>query len=269
MKIIYASGQTCNQFWIYSNFIAEAYENKENFLIWMPDITVVDYPNLLNSNIIGFPLYFKSLAKVLGHKKYIRFLTLFFGNKYSIYLCEKFLNIIPHVYFVKENVTTKKSKFRLKNLDQIKYIYTPDKNITDEVDDVFREKNNAILVGVHIRRGDYLTYENGKYFYGLEEYKDMMLQMVKLLPNKDVIFFIASNEDVSIPFFSGLNCFSLPNSSSVKDSYALSLTDYIIGPPSTFSAWSSLYGDIPLYFIEDSKVKMSLDKFKKIVDMWF
>ena len=29
MKIVQATGQTCNQFWIYSNFLADAIENNE------------------------------------------------------------------------------------------------------------------------------------------------------------------------------------------------------------------------------------------------
>jgi len=197
-------------------------------------------------------------------------LSLIFGNRYILHFCSLFLNKIPNITFKQESVTTKKSKFRLKHLDTIKHLYTPDKSITGAVDSIFL--NNRIkksrIFGVHIRRGDYVTYQNGKYFYDLEEYKILMEQVVNLFPEEKVIFFIASNENISSSIFSTMDCFLLPNSFAVKDLYGLGLCDYIIGPPSTFSAWASLYGDVPLYFIENISNIVTLGDFKKIKDIW-
>jgi hypothetical protein len=271
IKIVHADGQTCNQFWIYSNFIAESLENNSKFSIWIPDVTICHYPNLLKTGFISFPLYFKWLERFFGYEKYIRILSILFGNKFVLRFCKLILNKVPNIVFMQEGVvTTKKSNFRIKHLDTIRHIYKPDNAITSEVDSIFlnnRMKNNRII-GVHIRRGDYLTFQNGKYFYDLIEYKELMEQIVDLFPEDKVSFFIASNENVSMSDFAGLNCFSLPNSFAVKDLYGLGLCDYIIGPPSTFSAWASLYGDVPLYFIEDIKNFVTLDVFKKIKDLW-
>ena len=110
---------------------------------------------------------------------------------------------------------------------------------------------------------------DGKYFYTLAEYENMMCKITDFFPGEKVAFLITSNENISTSYFSSLNCFVIPNSFSIKDLHGLSQTDYIIGPPSTFSAWASLYGDIPLYFIENSKNNFTRDSFKKIQDVWF
>lgn len=54
-----------------------------------------------------------------------------------------------------------------------------------------------------------------------------------------------------------------------EDLFSLSKADYIIGPPSTFSAWASLYGTVPLYFIESSNSDFKIPDFINIKDIWF
>ena len=48
---------------------------------------------------------------------------------------------------------------------------------------------------------------------------------------------------------------------AIEDLYALARCDYLIGPPSTFSAWASFYGKVPLYFIEDVRYCPYLTEF--------
>ncbi|MCW3058345.1 MAG: hypothetical protein JWQ02_166, partial [Capsulimonas sp.] len=43
--------------------------------------------------------------------------------------------------------------------------------------------------------------------------------------------------------------------------YSLSECDYILGPPSTFTAWASFYGQKPLYKILEPEAAVSLDDF--------
>ena len=96
-----------------------------------------------------------------------------------------------------------------------------------------------------------------------------MERMLLLLPKNNVLFFIASNENICTTQFKNANTFKIKNSFSVKDLYGLSKCDYIIGPPSTFSAWASLFENINLYHIEDIKIDFNLDNFIKIEDLWF
>lgn len=61
----------------------------------------------------------------------------------------------------------------------------------------------------------------------------------------------------------------ITNSSALKDLIDLSKCDYICGPPSSFSAWASLYNDSHLYFIEEIKAEINEISFINIKKVWF
>ena len=271
MKIVQATGQTCNQFWIYSNCLADAIEKKEKFAIWIPDIAFEYFPHLLDSELISYPLYSKKLASLFGYKQYIKVLKTLFGNKFSIRFFNFLINLLPNQSFIIADVFIEKSKYRYKNLERLLASYTPLESIVLKVDDfmcAIRDEYE-IIIGVHIRYGDYRTYNNGKYFYTLEEYSDFFKNIKKIFKGKKIAFYIVSNEVIDVTFFKDYNCFYLPNSLMVEDLYSLSKTDYIIGPPSTFSGWASLRGNTPLFFLEDSKCNFEFSDFIDIKDVWF
>lgn len=270
MKIVYAAGQTCNQFWIYSNFIANSIEKKEKFAIWVPDITLPYFPNLKTSEFITFPLYSNKLAKIIGYKRYISFLSHFFANRYSILFFKLFLNTLPNTTFINADVETEKSKFRVKHLNKIKLVFKPDDSIIFEVEKIFAKNREhySLIIGIHIRHGDYRTFNNGKYFYTLDEYKIIMQKIKGLFPKNKITFLIASNGTIDNSIFAHFNYFIIPTISTVKDLYGLSKCDYIIGPPSTFSGWASLYGNVPIHFIENTQDNFTVNSFKPINEIW-
>lgn len=270
MKIVHAGGQTCNRFWIYSNFIADCIEKKEKIAIWVPDITICYFPNLRNSKYLIFPLYSYKIGHIIGHKKYINLLSLLFSNRYAITFFKFLINKFPNVNFKIADVQSRRSEYFLKHLDYIKSIFDPEKSIKESVNKIFEKKReqNSYIVGVHIRYGDYRTYSNGRYFYALNEYQIIMRKILRFFPEKKITFLIASNESINLSSFSDIDCFSISNSSSVKDLYGLSICDYIIGPPSTFSGWASLMGNVPLYFIEDIHAEITQSSFKLILEIW-
>ncbi len=270
MKIVYADGQTCNQFWIYSNFIADSIEENKRIAVWIPDITLPYFPDFLKSDFIYFPFYSENLIKIFGYEKYIKIIRRFFANRISLPFFTILFNKFLGINFVYANTECKKSNNRIKHLDHIKSIFTPIKSLTDEVDHVFNtiRKENELIIGIHIRRGDYSTFLDGKYFYSLGEYYTIMKKLLTIFATQKVIFFIASNEKISLSSFSNINCFKIPNSFSIKDLYGLSICDYIIGPPSTFSGWASFSGHTPIYFIENMKDEFSLNSFINIEDIW-
>ncbi len=119
------------------------------------------------------------------------------------------------------------------------------------------------LVGVHVRHGDYETFESGRFFYEVETYLDIMRKVRDLLPDKQVRFIVSTNNtQLSKDDFKDLNVEMGPGH-FVLDLYTLSHCDYILGPPSTFSAWASYFGNTPLYFIKDPKAIMTIEEFKE------
>ena len=271
MKIIFAYGQTCNQFWIYSNYIADALEKKQKIALWLPDISIKDYPNLLKSDFITYPLYSKRFIALLGYKNFIRITQLFLCNKFSVIFFNFFFNFFTKHDFIIADVGVKKSSYRVKYLKEIRTIFTPNLEIVTNVQNFFLDirKDYQIVIGLHIRYGDYRQYLNGKYFYSLSQYKTLINNITKLFPDKKLIFFIASNEQINVSELKPYNYTVFPNSNASLDLYSLSKADFLIGPPSTYSAWASLLGDTPIYFIKDINKKIEIEDFIHIQQIWF
>ena len=125
--------------------------------------------------------------------------------------------------------------------------------------------NSDIVIGVHIRRGDYEQWRGGRFFYPLTQYAHSMNQWRALFPAQKVSFLIASNEYTEPTEFAGINSAFAPGH-IIKDLLALSMCDYIIGPPSGYSQWASLVGRVPLYTMMDDKTVPTLEALHRIYD---
>jgi len=122
-------------------------------------------------------------------------------------------------------------------------------------------KNADVLVGVHIRHGDYKTFRDGKYFYDLSIYENIMKNVMNNFTGKKIKFLICSNAAQPIENFHGLDI-CLGTGHPVEDMYTFSKCDYILGPPSTYTMWASFYGNVPLYMIENPKASFTINDFK-------
>lgn len=111
-------------------------------------------------------------------------------------------------------------------------------------------RNGAdIVVGIHIRHGDYASFMDGRYFYSLEQYAAVMRRIVDQLPNQRVKFLVCSNADYLPGVFDGLDV-TQGTGHITEDMYALAETDMMFGPPSTYTGWASFYGGSPVTFLE-------------------
>lgn len=110
-----------------------------------------------------------------------------------------------------------------------------------------------LVVGVHIRQGDYRHWEGGRHFFETSVYVSLMRGYDRLKLG-NVAFVVSADEKLRPDDFKGLKVVFAPGN-PVSDMHALSLCDKIFGPLSTFSGWASFYGKVPHLFIDgDSKV---------------
>ena len=136
-------------------------------------------------------------------------------------------------------------------MDEIREIYAPNQHIIDDVKTVMDRYRSEgyFIIGVHIRRGDYKTFEGGKYYFEFDEYKQHMQALCEVYKDKKVCFAISTNERIGADAFEGLEICKTANTTAIHDLYMLTQCDRIIGPLSTFSRWASFYGEVPLCFI--------------------
>jgi hypothetical protein len=269
MRVIYdAPGQTCNRLWSYVASVAMCLAEHRKMAIIFHDETLEDFPSFLHCNFIYFPLWHKWLLERRNGWKYYNGIIWRIKFKYK----KEWDSIAQFFGFTNGWQTRFDNRYLRQTLPELKRIFLPKDEIMQKAKKMIIElkKDADIVVGVHIRRGDYASWHDGRFYYELESYHQIMLRIQQLYNNKRVCFFLSSNEDFSINAFEGCQCkrFGHEPSGAILDLYTLSLCNYIIGPYSTFSRWASFIGEVPLCFIETKDQQFTKDSFSKIVDFF-
>ena len=123
---------------------------------------------------------------------------------------------------------------------------------------------DGIVVGVHIRRGDYKAFRGGSLYYDDEQYLKWMKEF-SASAMRPVRFVIVSNESVDASVFASGGCDVVVASGlPQEDVITLSRCDYIMGPASTFSWWAAYYGDKPRLAMESRNDSASIRNFNKV-----
>ena len=265
MRIICdAPGQTCNRLWTYVASVAQCVAEHKHMVIIFYDWTIEDFPNLLHAKFIWYPLWqpwFLRLPKGWGWYKHLT---------WKVTHNATWDKIFHFLGFTKGWSTRTDTRYLRETLPDLKRIFRPKDEIMQKAEHLLSEmrQNSDIIVGVHIRRGDYATWNDGRFFYELDEYHQFMLRIQELYKNQRVSFFISSNEDFKLNVFPDCQCkrFGKEPSGAILDLYTLSLCDRIIGPFSSYSRWASFIGEVPLCFLETKDQQFTEDSFSKIVD---
>lgn len=269
MKIIFATGQTYNQYFIYTSYIADAIEKKETLYIWLPCVELLECPNIIDDNYVKLI----TLQPFITKGRYIRhyyFLRKILGNKIVLSILSNLINLIPNLSFNSCSVGEYKSKLRLKHEKLLFSLFRPNSCVYKRVNDYFKyilSIPNSKIIGVHIRRGDYRTVNEGRFFFEFYQYASF-LKRLAIVTNYKLYFVIVSNETIPLDLFSDKNIFNFNTKNVVEDNLILSKCDYIVGPPSTFSAWASIVGNTPIYFIENIEDFIDLDSFEDVKKLW-
>lgn len=259
-----APGQTCNRLWSYVASVAQCIAEDKKMIIIFYDWTIEDFPNLLNCSFIYFPLWHKwYLEKGNGWNNYK-------GLTWKVTHNKKWDWIFKTLGFTKGWHTRTDTRFLKKTMPQLKHYFRPKEEIMRKANEMISNlmEGHDIVIGVHIRRGDYATWNDGRFFYELEDYHQFMIRIKELYKDKRVSFFISSNEVFSLDIFEDCDCmrFDKEPSGAILDLYTLSLCGRIIGPFSSYSRWASFIGEKPICFLETKDQQFTEDGFSKIVD---
>lgn len=130
-----------------------------------------------------------------------------------------------------------------------------------------------LKLGVHIRRGDYAQWHDGKYCYDDEVYARHINRFAELHPDKDVHVYLSTNDTTVTEERYQQLCPHVHihhlQGNAPEDLFMLSECDYLIGPPSTFSLVAAMYRDIPLYRMDTAKAEEMTEEGFKLFDYWF
>lgn len=157
-----------------------------------------------------------------------------------------------------------------KYLPDIRQLFAFDAAIEKSVQQLimpYRAEGEVLLLGVHIRRGDYARFLGGKYFYDDPTMIHHIAQFQTLFPKKQIVAFICSNDpsilpstyEQALPYIR----FVFPKGNPGEDLCLLSHCDYLIGSPSTFSLVASMYRDIPIWWIPSHDATLTADSFSR------
>lgn len=273
MVIIGSSdGQLGNRLMVSAHALAYALSKNESFIdLGFGNYSIYYNPFLLtkrNQVAIIYPHFISKYLKLIGVK------ILFKLNNYC-----KLTDYYKIGWIHTEISTLKRSKNHILFLEgegfratqelkeneiNVKSLLTPKlkyRQKTKEIIDKLRSKY-VILIGIHIRRGDYNKWLDGKYYFDDSVYIEAIKQANSLLgKGEKTVFVICSDEKINSNSFSDYNTF-LSDADLITDIHLLASCHYLIGPPSTFSGWASFYGDVPLYTIKSSVFKLSLSNFE-------
>ena len=264
-------GQLCNQMIIHSNLYLFCKKNKiilinpslYNYKGYFREIKI--YPG---SKTIF--LFFNFLAKIARKLKIKTNLFSAYSIGYDEY-CDldslpKKSSIFSHLCLAMgwQFRTTELIK---KNRKEILEIFSPSSFYELQIKNFISQTKtlDSVLIGVHLRRGDYVRFEGGKYFYDLETYIRIINNLFQLFQNQKIKLLFFSNEhEFSKIIQNHFQHSVIAPGHELVDLYCLAECDYIIGPPSTYSLWASYYGGVPLYLIENPKNNFQLNDFKII-----
>ena len=83
-----------------------------------------------------------------------------------------------------------------KHATKVREFFRPVREVRDHVERTLQplRERADVLVGVHVRRGDYRTWQGGRFFYPVASYAAWMRELQAQLPGRRVGFFVSSDE---------------------------------------------------------------------------
>ena len=181
--------------------------------------------------------------------------------------------MLAHRWLVAEGWYARWYDLFLKYKEDILRLFAFKETVTRPVDRFLAQQPPSdVRLGVHIRRGDYRAWYDGRFFFSDEQYLSVIRQFIGLRAGQRIHVFICGNDpSLDRDFFTsrlaGSARVSFPDGNPGEDLCLLSRCDWLIGPPSTFTLVASMYRDIPLYWMTDagqSLTDASFDRFDRL-----
>lgn len=276
-------GQLGNRLFVFAHFLASAMEHNLTFMNPAFDEYANYFPTtaqdlfcrypLRRSFIKGHTIARKALYKICYYAarvivrskletKSLRAVSLDWDEQIDVGSPQFLSSLKRRQLFFLQGWQFRNEALLSKHADRVRQFFQPLDEFRANVRNLVERARSQcdVLVGVHIRHGDYSWFEGGKYFYEFEVYAALMERAQEMFPGQRVVFVVCSNVTYDKETFSRFTCIPGPGH-FIEDMYTLAECDYIFGPPSTFTMWASFYGETPLYLVADPRRRMTIEDF--------
>lgn len=143
---------------------------------------------------------------------------------------------------------------------EIRSYIRPSKQVSYSVNQFLRPLRESYkhVIGVHIRQGDYATWQGGTYFVPQERVRDILREYLaqNSMNSGETCFVIASDGPIKMENFTEFTV-KVTGKSMVEDLFILANTDAVIGSNSTFGDFAAYYGNIPHIIFEKGPMDWS------------
>lgn len=289
MVLLYSQeGRLANRLWQAAHFISNAIENQykfyhlgfAEFIIYFDESISEELKKYgKNCRIFDFKssslkerllIKYANVSKILGPNCKLQFplikqVTIEVSKDEYDISQTSFLSLSYKKIIVADGWLFLDNKALNRQADVIRKILKPNRNFLNNIeylkDSEFRKYD--YVIGVHLRKGDYASFNKGKWLYSNSDYLIFIQRLLELqlFKDKNVGFLLCSDEKISEKDFAGINIIK-STGHFVEDLYLLSYCDFIIGPKSTYSGCASFYGKKPLLHILDKEMKFNELDFK-------
>ena len=262
MIFVRDKGRMCNNILQYGHVYAWGRENGRKTMS-MRFAYKYQYFHICNTRYHNFLVYlFAKYAEKLG-----LLTSVAFDEEGMNYENEE-RQMLTHTHLVVEGWYARWYDLFLKYKQEIVRLFAFNESVTSPVDALLGSlPEHTLRLGVHIRRGDYRTWHNGKYYYTDEQYLSYVQQFLAMHARQSVAVFICGNDPElnQEQFRQSLQGCTVvfPEGNPGEDLYLLSRCDYLIGAPSTFTLVASMYHDTPLCWIENADAPLCADAFRR------
>ena len=159
----------------------------------------------------------------------------------------------------------------LKYKPEILQLFAFKEKVEEKVNDVLGTEK-TLRLGVHIRRGDYARFYEGRFFFSDKQYVQVVQQFQSLHQGEKLTVYICGNDpslDKDYYRHQLPECqVVFPEGNPAEDLCLLSHCDYLIGAPSTFSLVAAMYRNLPLYWIENPTAELTSESFRYFDDLF-
>ena len=249
----------CNRIKEFAHCIAYAIANDDNLIncVWGDLDRYFEKKSLVKVKCVTNSIIAKTIGYIGKVLKKIR------RNKNCTFsFMGKTVEIIINPEFYDWNALFKYKKEVLQYLNFAQEYHDKAQQVIDTI-----KNSNQKIIGVHIRRGDYKNWRNGRFYYSNEEYQNFFAQ-IALQCEENVKFMICTNDyDLTKEDFKSQDYdIEICGCNPIIDLLVLSKCDYLIAPPSTYSWWAAFIGDCNYLTLVERNMKIKLQDFEHIGD---